>query len=95
MCSVCVVQLLSLSHTPTLPYAALYLWDSASPLPSWPAAFLLGSASPVRGAGWGGCRLAGRQGLVRSSLHPASGSPTAAVTLELTVAPASRFQHFS
>lgn len=61
MCSGCLVQLLSVSPTPTLPYAALCLWDSAHCIPSLPAGSL-GGVLPVWGAGWERCRASGKRG---------------------------------
>lgn len=45
MCSVCIIQLLSLSRTPTLLYAAVCLWDSVNYISSVLAGSPSGSAS--------------------------------------------------
>lgn len=86
-------KLLSLSPTPNYPYAALCHWDSANHLSSLPAGSLLGSAY-VRS--WTG-RLQGRRrrGACSFLFLPVSGSPTAAMALDLTMVLGSRLQLIS
>lgn len=84
MCTMWLVQLLSLSSSPTLLYTALCFWDSANYISSLPVGFPLGSASQCGVLNGEAAELEGREELVPSCLL-LSGISTSALVPDMIV----------